>query len=128
MLWTKIILKKFLFESCVNDFIVSHSVSSESYAKYAPNKADNIHTYSVKLRRVRLNITVMENQTLLLSCIGAKNCCQNPIVSILFPSSKKKKSNSSFKQNDKKFDFSQICIYRPILLQVTSSTFHENPS
>ena len=28
MLWTKVILKKFLFEICVNDFIISHSVLS----------------------------------------------------------------------------------------------------
>jgi len=67
-----------------------------------------------------LNIIVVENQTLLLSCIGAKNCCQNAIISILFPSSKKK-TTSSFKYNAK-------LIFKPNLYFLTdflaSHEFH----
>jgi len=66
------ILKKFPFESCVSDFIISHSFSNERYEKYAQNKTDDM------LRRntaaLSLIIFTVENQTLLLSCTVANNC------------------------------------------------------
>jgi hypothetical protein len=82
------ILKKFLFERCVNDFIISHSVSSESYAKYVLNKTDNVHTaqhcgsFAYHYCRGKPNIAFVLH--------WRQNCCQNAIISILFPSSTKK--------------------------------------
>jgi hypothetical protein len=128
MLWTKIILKKFLFESCVNDFIISHSFSSEKLREIR-SKQDAQHTYGVTLRRVRL-LLPWKNKHCFCLALALKIAVKTHYLDFISKQHKKRKTTSSFKQNDKKFlsDFSQICISRPIFLQVTSSTLHENPS
>ena len=128
MLWTKVILKS-SFLKAVLMILLLHTAFR---AKVRRNTLKTGRAAYIRRKNAARSLifTGVVRQTLLLSCIGAKNCCQEAIISIWFPSSQKKRKKERKKRyfilqvkwQKFLFDFSQILYFSTNFL--TSHQFH----